>query len=84
MNQLVTLSKRMQYFLKAKEWSQIFYVRDRNSQQKLLPTHHKMKQIALFLTMIKPTARIQPHPSKKYKVIPHSIDKDCGSVTYFR
>ena len=38
--------------------------------------HHKMKQIAIILlTTMKPTARKQPQPSKKYKVIPNSLDK---------
>ena len=71
----------MQYFLKAKKSSHIFNVRDRNSQQKLLPTYHKMKQIAVIsLTTMKPTARKQPQPSKKYKVIPNSFDKTVVSL----
>ena len=38
--------------------------------------HHKMKQIAIILfTMMKPTARKQTEQSKKYKVIPNSLDK---------
>ena len=54
----------------------LFQIVYRNSHQKLLPTHHKMKQIAVIsLTTMKPTARKQPQPSKKYKVIPNSLDK---------
>ena len=49
---------------------------DRNSHQKLLLMHHKMKQIAIILfTMMKPTARKQTEQSKKYKVIPNLLDK---------
>ena len=54
----------------------LYLTRDHNSKQKLLPTHHKMKQIAVIsITKMKPTARIQPQPSKKYKVIPYSLAK---------
>ena len=49
---------------------------DCNSHQKLLPMHHKMKQILIILlTTMKATARKQPQPSKKYKAIPNSLDK---------
>jgi hypothetical protein len=74
MNQLVTLSKRMQYLLKAKKMESYFHVRDRNSQQKLLLTHKKMKQIAVIAssTAMKPTA------SKE--VIPVSLEKTVVSL----
>ena len=71
----------MQKFLKAKK-KKYLHVRDRNSHQKLLPrTQHRMKQLAvILLTMMKPTARIQPQPTKKYKVIPNSLDKIVVSL----
>jgi hypothetical protein len=69
-------------FLEGQKMEPYFDVRDRNSQQKFLPTHHKMKQIAVipFLTTMKPTARKQPQPSKKYYKIPNSFDKTVVSL----
>ena len=58
-------------------------VRDCNSHQKLLQMHHKMKQIAIITsTKMKPTARKQPQPSKKYKEIPYFLDKTERSLAY--
>ena len=51
------------------------------SQQKLLPTYHKMKQIAIIsLTTVKLTTRKQPQPSKNDKVIPNTLDKTVMSL----
>ena len=63
-------------FLEGQKMEPYFDVREHNSQQKSLPTHHKMKQIAaISLKAMKPSTRKQPRPSKKYKVIPYSLDK---------
>ena len=79
------VSKWMQYFLKAIKIAPYFYVRDCNSHQKLLPMHHKIKQIAIILlTTMKPTARKQPQPSKKYKVIPNSLDFETVQWSLWR
>ena len=69
MNQLVTLSKRMQYLLKAKKMESYFHVRDRNSQQKLLLTHKKMKQIAVIASS-----------TASKEVIPVSLEKTVVSL----
>jgi hypothetical protein len=59
----------------------LFQIVYRNSHQKLLLTHHKMKQIAVIsLTTMKPIARKQPQPSKKYKVLPNALDKTVVSL----
>jgi hypothetical protein len=69
-------------FLEGQNIEPYIDVRDRNSQQKLLLTHHKMKQkiAVISLTTRKPTERKQPQPSKEYKVIPNSLDKTVVSL----
>ena len=71
----------MQVFLEGQKIEPYIYVRDHNSHQKLLPSYHKMKQIAVIsLTTMKLTTRKQPQPSKKYKVIPNTLDKTVMSL----
>jgi hypothetical protein len=44
-----------------------------------------MKQIAVIsLTTMKLTTRKQPQPSKKYKVIPNTLDKTVMSLAYLK
>ena len=68
-------------FLEGQKIEPYIHVRDHNSHQKLLQMHHKMKQIAIITpTKMKPTARKQPQPSKKYKVIPNTLEKPVMSL----
>jgi len=54
-------------FLECQKMESYFHVRDRNSQQKLLPTYQKLRQIAVIsLPTMKPTtARKQPFVEAK-------------------
>ena len=58
-----------------------FYVRDRNSQQKLLPTYHKMKQIALiFVNNDETLSKKAASTIQKVQADTNSLDKTVVSL----